>query len=120
MGRIIKNRSGSMKKSRLEEIFEEGMNVHLKLLSSFFEIIKQDEAETEITTFIQKRLSSIIEEKESQNEKLPSTEKLEKIAKTIFWNLNFQVTYGLINKIIHSLGSNNLINIVNNVCDKIH
>jgi len=119
MGRIIKNRSGSMKKSRLEEIFEEGMNVHLKLLSSFFEIIKQDEAEKEITTFIQKRLSSIIEEKESQNEKLPSTEKLEIIAKTIFWNLNFQVTYGLINKIIHSLGSNNLINIVNNVCDKI-
>jgi GTPase SAR1 family protein len=45
MGRIIKNRSGSLKKERLELIFEEAMKVQLRILSSFFEAIKTEENE---------------------------------------------------------------------------
>lgn len=113
MGRIIRNRSGSMKKTKLVEIFEEGMNVHLRILTSFFDIIKQADAEKEIVEIIKKRLNVIIEEKELRKEQL------EKIAKTIFWNLNFQVTYGFLNKIIHSLGADTLLPVVESVCDKI-
>ena len=119
MGRIIKNRSGSMKKARLEEIFEEGMNVHLKILTFFFDIIKQNDVREETIIFIQKRLNVIIEKKESENKK-PTIEQLQKIAEIIFWNLSFQVTNGFINKIICSLGSDSLIHIVTKVCDRIN
>jgi len=43
MGVIIKNRAGSLNKTKLEEIFKEAMNVHLRTLTSFFEIIKQED-----------------------------------------------------------------------------
>ena len=119
MGRIIRNRSGSMKKAKLKEIFEIGMNVHLRLLTSFFDIIKQDDAEKKIVEIIKKRLNAIIEEKEQGQEKELKKEQLEKIAKTIFWNLNFQVAYGFLNKIIHSLGADTLLPVVESVCDKI-
>lgn len=39
------------------------------------------------------------------------------MAKTIFWNLNFFVIYGVVAKIIHSLGSDKLKAIVKKVCD---
>jgi hypothetical protein len=38
MGLIIKNRSGSLDLKRLEDIFEQGLKVHLRILSSFIEI----------------------------------------------------------------------------------
>ena len=38
----------------------------------------------------------------------------------MFWNLNFLVIYGFINKIIASVGSKKLINITQSVCDKIN
>lgn len=118
MGRIIRNRSGSMKKTKLVEIFEEGMNVHLRILTSFFDIIKQNDAEKEIVEIIQKRLNAIIQYVELEKGKELGKEQLKKIAKAIFWNLNFQVTYGLLNKIIHSLGADTLIPVVESACDK--
>ncbi len=113
MGRIIKNRAGSLTKARLEVIFEEAMKVHLRSLTSFFDLIKNEKEQQEIVEFISNRLNKIIEDKERK----PSQEKLEKISKTIFWNMNFFVVYGLINKIIHSVGSNKLTEIIKNVCD---
>lgn len=113
MGNIIKNRAGSLEKSRLEFILKEAMEVHLRILTSFFELIKNGKEQQEIINFISNRLNKIIENKTRK----PSQEELEKISKTIFWNMNFFVIYGLIVKIIHSVGSNKLTEIIKNACD---
>ena len=67
--------------------------------------------------FISDRLRKIIKESERKKRKL-SDEKLEKYAKTIFWNSNFFVVCGIINKIVHSLGSDKLNESMKKVCDK--
>lgn len=120
MGRIIKNRYGSLKKEQLELIFKEGMNVHLRILTSFIELIRNEESQNFVEDVISKKLEQIINEKETEEEKkklLGDRDKLKKIAKNIFWNMNFSLIYSLNSKIIHSLGSNKLTNIVQNVCD---
>jgi hypothetical protein len=115
MGSIIKNRAGSLEKAKLKKIFKEAMDVHLRILCSFFEIIKSKENQNDIIDYISKDLEKTIEEKE----RTLSREELERISRTIFWNLNFFVVYGIINKIVHSLGSDKLIEIINNVCDEV-
>ncbi|MEW6068038.1 MAG: hypothetical protein AB1610_07095 [Nitrospirota bacterium] len=116
MGCIIKNRAGSLEKTKLEEIFKEAMNVHLRILSSFFKVIEDKENQRDIVDFILERLEKIIEEKKGKL----SREKLEEISRTIFWNLNFFVVYGVIYKIVCSLGSDKLIEVVNKVCNEIN
>lgn len=116
MGCIIKTRVGSLEKTQLEEMFEEGMNVHLRILSSFFEFIENKENQRDIVDFVSERLGKIIEKRETRL----SSEKLEKISRTIFWNLNFFVVFSIINKIVRSLGSDKLTEIINKVCDKMN
>lgn len=118
MGSIIKNRSGSIPKKKLQEIFREGMNVHLKILTSFFELIKEKDQQDSIVEFISIQIAKMIEKKGKERE--PSKEEVEKISQNVFWNMNFGVIFGLISKIIHSLGSNNLLDIVDNVCNEIN
>jgi len=64
MGRIIKNRAGSLEKERLESIFEEAMKVHLRILTSYFELVEKDEEE--VVEYIINRVRKIIEDKEEQ------------------------------------------------------
>ena len=47
-GCIIKNRVGSLEKEKLVDMFKEGMNIHLRILSSFFEIIKSEDAQQDL------------------------------------------------------------------------
>jgi len=54
---------------------------------------------------------------EQDDDKNFSVEKIEKLIRTIYWNLNFGVLHGFITKIIHSLGSVNLLKISQTVCD---
>lgn len=115
-GTIIKNRAGSLEKTKLEEMFKEAMNVHLRILSSFFEIIRGESEQDAITDFIAERLKEIVEEKRRK----PSEEKLKEIARTIFWNLNFITVYGYIRKTVHSLGSDKLKSIVEKVCNEVN
>ena len=121
---IIKNRHGSLEKLRLEVIFEEAMKVHLRILTSFFKLIKDEKAQQDIIKFISDRLKIVIEDKEKKDRenkrhsKPLNREKLENLSKIIFWNTNFFVVYGAINKIIHSLGSNKLTEIIEKVCNK--
>lgn len=115
MGRIVKNRAGSLDKNRIEEIITEGMNIILRLLSSFFVIIKNKEYQDVIIDFISVRMQIYID----KQKRMPDSEKLEIHAKELFWNLNFGVICGHINIIIHSLGSDKLQKIINITCDKI-
>lgn len=114
IGRILKNRAGSLKKTKLKDLFEGAMKNHLRILTSFFEIIKSPAEQEAITDFISERLIEIIEEKENK----PSEEELKEISRTIFWNLNFFVVKGITNKIVDSLGSDRLTEIIEKVCDE--
>lgn len=115
MGQIIKNRSGSLELSKLEEIFEAGLLVHLRILTSFFQLIKEDELERHIVEFIVSKIKLIID----QQGKDISLVELEKLAKTIYWNMNFSVILGFISKTISSLGSVNLIDVSETVTKRI-
>lgn len=114
MGMMIKNRAGSLEREKLESIFEKGMNVHLRVMQSFIALVKDKDAQKEIVDFIKSKLSLI----EKDRGEKPSKRQLEAMSKTIFWNMNFFVVYNIINKIIHSLGSDQLITIIETVCDK--
>jgi len=122
MGRIIKNRAGSLEKEKLEIIFQKAMNVHFRILTSFFDAIENEEAE--VIDFISDRINKVIEEKEAQRtaegKKIVTlkSDELERLSRAIFWNMNFFFIYNLINKIVHSIGSNKLTEIVKTVCDK--
>ncbi len=116
IGTIIKTRTGSLEKTKLEAMFKEAMNIHLRILSFFFEIIKGKDEQQAIVAFIEERLKKIVEEKKRS----PSEEKLKEIARIIFWNLNFFAVYGFINKTVHSLGSDRLKSIVEKVCNEVN
>ena len=114
MGMIIKNRAGSLEKDKLESVFKEGMKVHMRYLQLFIEIIKNKENQQSLTDFISSKLDLIIQ---NQPAKLNQSD-LKRISKIIFWNLNLFVVYVMINKIVHSLGSDKLIEIANSVCNQ--
>ena len=116
MGLVIKNRSGSLDLKKLEYIFEQGMNVHLRIITSFLELIQNEQSEQEMVEFLMERINDIIE-KNTGNKEL-SIDKIRKLAKEIYWNLNFGVLHGFLTKSIHSLGSSNLLNIVQTVSEK--
>ncbi|RLB40597.1 MAG: toll-Interleukin receptor [Deltaproteobacteria bacterium] len=115
IGCIMKNRSGSLERSALENLFEEGVNVLLRFLSFYLEIIGIEDNQESMTESISERLNKII----SKKKKMPLEEDLRKMARIIFWNINFLVVYGILAKLTHSLGSDKLIEIVTKVCDKI-
>jgi hypothetical protein len=118
MGLIIKNRSGSLDKQMLEYIYEQGMKVHLRIIKSFIDLIREEKAEQEFIDFLTERINKAIEEKEEENKQL-SIDKIEKLVRKIYWNLNFGVLHGFTTKAIHSLGSSNLLNISQAVSEKL-
>jgi len=116
MGLVIKNRAGSLDLKRLEYIFEQGLKVHLRIITSFLELIQNELTELEMVDFLTERINEIIEN--DNEKKAPSIDKIKKLAKEIYWNLNFGVLHGFLTKSIHSLGSNNLLNVAQSVSEK--
>ena len=116
MGHIIKNRAGSLEKIKIEEIFEFAMNVLLKVITSFFKLIEKEGTQKEVIDFISERLFI---HTELSNKKY-TRQQLMDISKSIFWNNNFFVIYGLITKIINSVGSDKLYPIIDDVCNKVN
>ncbi len=120
MGCIIKNRAGSLQKERIESFLVEAIKVHLRILSAFFDFIKDDKNQIEIVNFVNKKISDMQRERteEGRTEKRLTEEEIETISKKIFWNLNFITINVLLYKIIQSLGSKKLIKIITKVCEK--
>lgn len=110
LGRILKNRYGSIKTVQLNEIFENGMNVHLRLITSFFELVKKMITYPDYGSFIVEKL---IED----NPKLSDKETKNK-AQTVFWNINFGFIVSMIQIISTLLGSKNTIRVSDAVCSK--
>lgn len=117
LGCIIRNRAGSLEKEKLKSLFLCGMNIHLRILSSFFELIKSEESQQEIIEYFSLRLKNM---KESADVfKQLEYSKQRKMAYNIFWNMNFNTLLGILYKVIHSLGSDKLTDIVKISCDEI-
>jgi hypothetical protein len=116
IGLVIKNRAGSLDLKRLEYIFEQGLKVYLRIITSFLELIQNELTEQEMVDFLTERINEIIEN--DNEKKAPSIDKIKKLAKEIYWNLNFGVLHGFLTKSIHSLGSNNLLNVAQSVSEK--
>lgn len=110
LGRILTNRSGSMKSSQLKMIFEKGMNVHLRLMSSFFQIVREMIAFPNYDSFIKEQLMKV-------DPKIKDDTAAEKSQK-IFWGMNFGFIIGIIEKISSSLGSKSTIKISDDICSQ--
>ncbi|HQO09321.1 MAG TPA: TIR domain-containing protein [Clostridiales bacterium] len=110
LGRILKNRVGSFKKEKIESIFLSSMNLQLRILSSFIEIIKNDDSQSEVVDFLQNKLLKSLPGIKNANE-----DKLKKLATDFFWNMNFAFIGGLIDKTVHSLGSDKLYELLEKI-----
>jgi hypothetical protein len=116
MGSIMKNRAGSLPKTELADMFREAMNLHLRILSSFFDLIRKPDDQEAIIGYISEKLGG---ESNEPDERTVSETELRERARVAFWNINFLTVCGLIEKIISSLGSDSLIPISNLVCDEL-
>lgn len=116
IGQIMRNRAGSLKKEKLIELFKTSIELHLRILTSFFELIKSTENQKDIVNYLRNKLSLSLKEK---NRNLKE-EELEKMATNLFWNMNFKVVYGIIKLLICSIGSDKLKDVTCFVCDEIN
>lgn len=110
IGSIIKNRAGSLSIEKLKEMFQTGMDVHLRHISLFLEIVKKIIQVPNYSDFLINRIEDKFKDK--------TPEQLKTIALKLFWTLNNGFIFGVIRKISKSLGSAKLIKIVTDVCDK--
>lgn len=116
IGQIMRNRAGSLKKTKLIELFKTSIELHLRILTSFFELIKSTENQKDIVNYLRDKLSLSLKEK-NRNVK---EEEIEKMATILFWNMNFKVVYGIIKLLICSIGSDKLKDVTRSVCDEIN
>lgn len=109
IGCIMRNRAGSSRQM-LEGLFETGANVHLRIVSSYFNLVKRMIKRVDYDDFIRKRVA----------EKNPDLGEMQVkiVSRNIFWNLNFGFVLAMIARITSSLGAKTLINISDTVCDR--
>ena len=112
IGQIMRNQYGTFEKNRLNQLFEEGQNVGLRLLKSFIDLI--DDNSDGLENFIQEKLLQISKEK---NEKL-STGKAKLISQKLVSVFLYNIIFGWIHKIVDSLGYEKLVSIADSVNDK--
>ena len=111
IGCIMRNRAGSSR-MMLEELFEKGSNVHLRIISSFFDLVKRMIKRENYDDFIQKRV-------EESHHGLSPTE-VSQISQNIFWNMNFGFILAMIERITSALGAKSLIGISDRVCEQMN
>ena len=109
IGRIIRNRTGSLRQSELSLMFKTGMNIHLRLITSFFDVINNPKERIATLNYIKNRIHSVKPEMDN--------DKIDAFAEKVFWNMNFGVILGFLGKITFSLGSDKLIPIINSVAE---
>jgi len=107
IGQIMKN--GALRKDRLSELFQEGQNAGLRLLTSFIDLMGDDESGMD--EFIQQRVQRISEEK---NQDL-SSEKIKSISGQLITQFSYGVIFGWLHKIVESLGYDKLISVADKV-----
>ncbi len=114
LGRIIKNRHGSLKIDILEQVFQNAMEVHLRILTSYLKVIERSEGSDSIISFLVDRLKNIT----NKGNKHYTDTQLKDMARTIYWNFNLILIHAIFVKIVQSLGADKLRMIVENVCQR--
>ena len=115
MGHIIGNRWGSLETNRIKSIFRDAMNIHLRVLSSFFTSLKEDKEQS-----LEEYLADRIQEQSQKRKHDLSRDEAMKFAKQILARLVFAIVFWIMEKIVFSLGTERLSNIVKEVCDEIN
>jgi len=110
MGQILKNRSNSLEKEILYSIAFEACGVGLRPLKSFLETsmkCKEDIVQ-DIIEYVKK-----IEEKREQDKKkrIFKDDEIEKISRKLYLTICYIISFGFVDKIVTSLGSDKLITI---------
>lgn len=111
IGCIMRNRAGSSR-TMLEGLLTTGCNVHLRIISSFFDLVKRMIKRDNYDDFIQKRVAE-------SNPELTPTE-VSQTAQKIFWNMNFGFILAMIERITSALGAKSLIGISDSVCERMN
>lgn len=109
MGHIIRNRVGSLPKDQVKDIFKNAMNIYFRLLSSYFELIKNETDQELVITYLHERLDDVLEKKSI------STGQRRRIAEKIFWNMNFDIVLAVVGRVVFSLGSDKLVQIAEDI-----
>ena len=115
MGHIIRNRCGSLEKNRIKSIFRDAMNIHLRVLSSFFTSLREDKEQP-----LEEYLADRIQEQSQKRKHDLSRDEATKFAKQILAQSIFGVILAIMGKIVFSLGTDRLSDIVTEVCDEIN
>jgi hypothetical protein len=90
------------------------MNLYLKILTYHFETIQDKKEQKRLIDFLAEQIKK--ELKKNGNDTL-NDKKIKQISKYMYWNISFIVVYGVLDKIVQSLGSDKLLEVAINVCD---
>lgn len=110
LGSIIKNRAGSLRNDQLERLFEDAMDVQLRHVSNFLELVKSITESEEGTKFLEERIKEA--HPEVNEDELPIR------ANMLFWAMNFCFIFSVIKKTAFSLGSASVVRVAKSVCER--
>lgn len=110
LGSIIKNRAGSLRNDQLERLFEDAMDVQLRHVSNFLELVKSITESEEGTKFLEERIKEA--HPEVNEDELPTR------ANMLFWAMNFCFIFSVIKKTAFSLGSASVVRVAKSVCER--
>lgn len=111
IGCIMRNRAGSSR-ALLERLFEKGAKVNLRVMASFFDVVRKMTQKNNYDDFIQKRIA--------ENNPALSPTQVAEISQNVFWNLCFGFILAMVDRTTKSLGARTLVGISDSVCDKIN
>ena len=112
IGLIAKNRCTSIEKSKEKELLLTAINLNLRGLDSFFCLFKNYDVQTKFINFFAEAIK-----KEILREQETDYEKCKKIARNFFWGMNFLYVYIIIQKTVHSIGSERIIPFMKDIVD---
>jgi hypothetical protein len=110
IGQIMKN--GALKKDRLGELFQEGQNTGLRLLTSFIDLMSNEKSGMD--EFLQQRILQVSKEKNQTF----SPEKIKSISRQLITKFSYGIIFGWLHKIVESLGYDKLISVADKVNNK--
>ena len=108
IGQILRNQVGSLPKKRIEELYLEGHNTGLRLLKAFLADFVEDQDGT-IAFFAYKA-------RKNQKLKGSTTEQqILEISKKMYTYISYRFIFGIIHKIVHSIGYDKLVETSNKI-----
>jgi hypothetical protein len=117
IGQIAKNRAGSLKRQKIKDILTDGININLRIITILLNVMAKQEERKQIIDFISTKLRLYMRHKNKKIENI-DIQQLKKYATIIFWHLPFVSTYDAVKKIIHSLGSDKLLDVISELYDE--